>query len=201
MQAEGSAWRGGWHRAAHKMPSPNFNARPPGTDISLIVVHSISLPPGQFGTRQVHELFTNSLDWDSHPYFAQIRGLHVSAHFFIERDGSLWQFVDCKARAWHAGRSSFKNRENCNDYSVGIELEGLEGGRFESTQYATLSTLCADIASDHPITAVVGHEDIAPGRKHDPGAGFDWSGFQQRLGWPAHQFPFHHQPRHISKEG
>ena len=181
------AWRegGGWLTAARACPSPNFGPRPPDTPADLIVIHSISLPPGQYGGNAVEQLFTNRLDWDAHPYFQQIRGLAVSSHFFIRRGGELVQFVDVHARAWHAGASCWRGRDNCNDHSIGIELEGLEGERFEPAQYATLTRLCAALAKRLPIAQVVGHEHIAPGRKHDPGAGFDWAALQQDLGWPA----------------
>lgn len=182
-------WQDGWLRGARALPSPNFDPRPAGTTIDLIVLHSISLPPGEYGGAQVQALFTNSLDWDAHPYFQQIRGLQVSSHFFIRRDGALWQFVSVDDRAWHAGASSHRGRHNCNDFSIGIELEGLEGEAFEAAQYATLRTLCAAIAQRHPIGDVVGHEHVAPGRKHDPGPGFDWQRLQAVLGWPADRFP------------
>ena len=183
------AWRSGWYGAAHALPSPNHGPRPADSAVSLIVVHSISLPPGEFGGDQVQALFTNTLDWDAHPYFQTIRGLEVSAHFFIRRDGALWQFVSVDDRAWHAGASCFGGRDNCNDYSVGIELEGLEGGRFEPAQYAALAPLCRALAARHPIAAIAGHEHIAPGRKHDPGPGFDWPRLRRALRWPAHRFP------------
>ena len=182
-------WQGGWWLPARHLPSPNFGDRPAACDVSLIVVHSISLPPGRFGTGQVQALFSNTLDWDAHPYYQQIRGLQVSAHFYIERDGAPWQFVSCDKRAWHAGASRFGQQENCNDYSIGIELEGLEGGSFEPLQYAMLARLCMAIAGAYPISAAVGHEHIAPGRKHDPGPGFDWQRLQQLLNWPAAWFP------------
>lgn len=182
------AGRHGWHAGALHLPSPNFGPRPEATPISLIVVHSISLPPGIYGGGQVQALFTNTLDWSAHPYFEQIRGMEVSAHFFIGRDGVLWQFVSCDARAWHAGQSSFRGRAQCNDYSIGIELEGLEDDAFEPVQYVTLATLCADLAAHYPIEAIAGHEHIAPGRKQDPGAGFDWRALRRRLGWPASWF-------------
>lgn len=183
-----AGWLGGWYGKARHLPSPNFNARPPGVDVSLIVVHSISLPPGEYGTGQVQALFTNALDWDAHPYFQQIRGLEVSAHFYIERSGALWQFVDCNSRAWHAGSSRFRQQKNCNDFSVGIELEGLEGHLFEPPQYTALAELCTAIATAYPISAIAGHEHIAPDRKHDPGSGFDWQQLQQRLNWPGSRF-------------
>ncbi len=188
-EATDAPWRAGWYSHARKLASPNFGPRPSGTDISLIVVHSISLPPGQFGDDHVQALFTNTLDWSAHPYFERIRGLEVSAHFYIRRDGELWQFVSCDDRAWHAGPSSHRGRDNCNDFSVGIELEGLEGEKFEPTQYDTLTRLSAAIASRYPINAITGHEHIAPGRKQDPGPGFDWPLLQSRLGWPPEQFP------------
>ncbi|TAN09609.1 MAG: 1,6-anhydro-N-acetylmuramyl-L-alanine amidase AmpD [Burkholderiaceae bacterium] len=184
-------WDAGWYASARVLASPNCDARPVAGDVSLIVVHSISLPPGEFGGDEVPALFTNTLDWDAHPYFQSIRGLRVSPHFFIRRDGSLWQFASCDARAWHAGVSMFGNRSQCNDFSVGIELEGLEGERFERVQYDTLVALCRAIATHYPIKAIAGHEHIAPGRKHDPGPGFDWRLVQQALGWPDDRFPPH----------
>lgn len=168
-------WNAGWYHGAHPCPSPNFGPRPAETPVSLVVLHSISLPPGQFGGSQVQDLFLNQLDWNAHPYFQQIQGLQVSAHFYIQRDGKLWQFVSCDARAWHAGASSHKGRNNCNDYSIGIELEGVEGGTFEAPQYATLQALLPELARQYPISDVFGHEHIAPGRKTDPGPGFDWT--------------------------
>jgi AmpD protein len=137
-------------------------------------VHSISLPPGEYGGDAIERLFTNRLAWDEHPYYQQIRGLEVSAHFVVRRDGELLQFVSCDARAWHAGGSVWRGRADCNDYSVGIELEGLEGERFEAAQYGTLATLIKALSRRYPVTAVAGHEHVAPGRKNDPGAGFDW---------------------------
>ena len=169
-----SPWSGGWHRGAQPVACPNFGPRPTGCLIDLIVVHSISLPPGEYGNHNVQRLFTNTLDWDEHPYFNQIRGVEVSAHFFIRRDGVLLQFVDCDARAWHAGKSHFGGRSNRNDDSVGIELEGLEGTVFEAVQYRVLASLCDDLGLRYPIEQIAGHEHIAPGRKHDPGSGFAW---------------------------
>lgn len=188
-QANEPLWRDGWYRYARVLASPNFGPRPAGIDISLIVIHSISLPPGQFGGEYVQALFTNRLIWDEHPYFQQIRSIEVSAHFYIRRDGALWQFVSCEQRAWHAGASSHNGRDNCNDFSIGIELEGLEGGTFEPSQYETLASLCSAIAERYPINAVTGHEDIAPGRKLDPGPGFDWTLLRDTLAWPALRFP------------
>lgn len=161
--------------------SPNSGPRPGKTPIDLIVIHSISLPPGQFGNGNVQRLFTNQLDWDEHPYFQGIRGLQVSSHFFISRSGELWQFVSCDERAWHAGQSSYRGRANCNDDSVGIELEGLEGDTFEAAQYETLTGLCAALMGHYPVAHIAGHEHIAAGRKQDPGPGFDWPLLQRTL--------------------
>ena len=168
------AWEEGWLRQAIRLPSPNFGPRPAQACIDLIVVHSISLPPGQYGGQAVQQLFTNRLDWDAHPYYQQIQGLQVSSHFYIRRDGELWQFVSCDDRAWHAGRSHYRGRDNCNDDSIGIELEGLEGDTFEPQQYDCLARLCRQLAARYPIAHIAGHEHVAPGRKQDPGAGFDW---------------------------
>jgi N-acetyl-anhydromuramyl-L-alanine amidase AmpD len=183
-------WQAGWYRQAQRLDSPNFGARPPDTPVSLVVVHSISLPPGQYGGSQVQALFTNQLDWDAHPYFQTIRGLQVSAHFFIARDGALWQFVSCDDRAWHAGASVFNDRENCNDFSIGVELEGLEGDVFEPTQYASLARVCLALRQRYPIAHVAGHEHIAPGRKQDPGPGFNWTLLMQSVAWGPQSFPF-----------
>jgi AmpD protein len=188
-ERDNTLWRSGWYRFARAMPSPNFGSRPPGTVVDLIVVHAISLPPGQYGGPEVQQLFSNTLDWNAHPYFETIRGLEVSAHFYIQRNGELWQFVDCGARAWHAGRSHYLGRDNCNDHSIGIELEGIDGGLFETAQYETLSSLCASLAAQHNIQHIAGHEHIAPNRKADPGEGFDWTFLQQSLGWPTKYFP------------
>lgn len=168
-------WENGWYVPAQRLDSPNFGERPMGACIDLVVVHSISLPPGRYGGGEIQALFTNQLDWDAHPYFQSIRGTQVSAHFLIARNGVLWQFVSCDHRAWHAGLSSFGGRDNCNDFSVGIELEGLEGSHFEPTQYATLLKLCQALHLRYPMRFITSHEHIAPGRKQDPGSGFDWS--------------------------
>ncbi|MET4579191.1 1,6-anhydro-N-acetylmuramyl-L-alanine amidase AmpD [Ottowia thiooxydans] len=184
-----SLWDQGWYRHARRLDSPNFGPRPVGTEVDLIVVHSISLPPGRFEGDYVQALFTNQLNWEEDPYFQGIRGLEVSAHFYVRRDGALWQFVSCSDRAWHAGASCHQGRSNCNDFSVGIELEGLEGGVFEPAQYETLSSLCAAIAGHYPISAISGHEHIAPGRKQDPGVGFDWDELRNNLGWSEERFP------------
>ena len=182
-------WDRGWYRFARRLDSPNFGPRPRAAHIDLVVLHSISLPPGQYGGPEVQALFTNTLDWDAHPYFQQIRGLQVSSHFFIRRGGELLQFVSCDDRAWHAGVSSYRGREQCNDDSIGIELEGLEGQTFEPAQYETLASLCASLAIQYPIEHVAGHEHIAPGRKKDPGEGFLWARLQHSLGWPGRYFP------------
>jgi AmpD protein len=192
-------WDGGWYRHARRLDSPNFGPRPAAEDardeegmaqvIDLIVVHSISLPPGQYGGDAVQSLFTNTLDWNAHPYFKSIEGLQVSAHFYVRRDGALWQFVSCDDRAWHAGVSHYCGRDNCNDFSIGIELEGLEGDTFEMAQYETLSSLCAALAQHYPVRQIAGHEHIAPGRKADPGPGFDWPRLRNSLGWPDRYFP------------
>ncbi|MDR0458023.1 MAG: 1,6-anhydro-N-acetylmuramyl-L-alanine amidase AmpD [Burkholderiaceae bacterium] len=177
----GDLWRGGWYRPAQRQPSPNFGPRPAGADISLIVLHSISLPPGVYGGVAVLDLFGNRLDWDAHPYFQTLRGLQVSAHFFIRRGGQIIQCVSGDERAWHAGASCWRGRANCNDYAIGIELEGLEGQPFAAPQYAALARLTADLARHYPIAAIAGHEHVAPGRKRDPGAGFDWARLQRQL--------------------
>ena len=182
-------WQNGWYRYAKRLNSPNFGPRPKDAAIDLIVVHSISLPPGEYGTGCVQQLFTNQLDWDAHAYFATIRNMQVSAHFFICRNGELWQFVSCDDRAWHAGVSDYRGRANCNDDSVGIELEGLEGLIFEYTQYEVLASLCTALQQRYPIAHVAGHEHIAPGRKADPGSGFNWQAFAKMLAWPTNFFP------------
>ena len=171
------------------MDSPNFGPRPDGAAIDLVVLHSISLPPGVYGGTQVQALFTNQLDWSEHPYFQTLRGLQVSSHFYIQRQGELWQFVSCDDRAWHAGVSHYRGRDNCNDDSIGIELEGLEGDSFEPAQYETLQSLVSALAGRHAIAHIAGHEHIAEGRKNDPGAGMDWARLQRSLGLAAHCFP------------
>lgn len=168
-------WRAGWWSGAQRRDSPNFGPRPDGSAVSLLVLHSISLPPGEYGGDAIERLFTNRLDWSAHPYYEQIRGMRVSAHFLVRRDGSLLQFVSCDRRAWHAGRSSWRGRDDCNDFSIGVELEGLEGEAFESAQYGAVTALAAGLARRYPIEAVAGHEHVAPGRKGDPGAGFEWA--------------------------
>ena len=168
----------GWLADARRLPSPNRDARPDGMAIELIVIHNISLPPGVFDGDAVIDLFTNRLDWDAHPYYQGIRGLQVSAHFFIRRDGALIQFVPCALRAWHAGASTWMGRERCNDFSIGIELEGSDDAAFTEAQYAALIPLVQQLRQAYPIRAVVGHSDIAPGRKTDPGPHFEWQRFR-----------------------
>jgi AmpD protein len=182
-------WQDGWYRFARVLRSPNAGQRPVNALIDLLVVHSISLPPGRYGGDEVLQLFTNTLDWNADPYFESIRGMQVSAHFFIRRSGALWQFVSCDARAWHAGRSRYRGRDNCNDDSIGIELEGLEGDPFEDAQYETLASLCAALSQRYPVAYIAGHEHIAPGRKQDPGSGFHWAFLQRALGWDTQCFP------------
>ncbi len=179
----------GWMSGVRHCVSPNFGPRPAGATVDLAVVHSISLPPGVYGGDAIERLFTNRLDWNEHPYYGEIRGMEVSAHFLVRRTGEIVQFVSTLDRAWHAGRSSWLGRENCNDYSVGVELEGLEGGLFEPEQYARLAELLIALLRRLPLRSVVGHEHVAPGRKQDPGSGFDWPGLIDRLGWPGRCFP------------
>jgi N-acetyl-anhydromuramoyl-L-alanine amidase len=184
-------WDEGWYRFARRLDSPNFGPRPAGMVVDLVVVHSISLPPAasesDYGGGYVQQLFTNTLDWEAHPYFETIRNQKVSAHFFIERTGALWQFVSCDARAWHAGQSSYTNKNdviknNCNDFSVGVELEGVPGETFADAQYESLASLNAALALIYPALDYAGHEHIAPGRKDDPGPGFDWSRAMRAIG-------------------
>ena len=183
------AWKDGWYRFARPLPSPNFGPRPKAVRTDLVVLHSISLPPGRYGGTEVQQLFTNQLDWSAHPYFETIRGMQVSSHFYIQRHGELWQFVSCDDRAWHAGVSQFRGRDNCNDFSIGIELEGLEGLCFEPEQYETLIALMSALTASYPIAHITGHEHIAPGRKNDPGAGMDWSLLHKSLGLSPQCFP------------
>ncbi|MFY9513644.1 MAG: 1,6-anhydro-N-acetylmuramyl-L-alanine amidase AmpD [Rubrivivax sp.] len=183
-------WRDGWWSAARAVPSPNHGPRPAGADVALVVLHSISLPPGEYGGDAIEHLFTNRLDPQAHPSFAALRGLEVSAHFVVRRDGELLQFVSCDRRAWHAGRSAWRGRDNCNDWSIGIELEGLEGRSFEAAQYTVLARLLRVLSARYPITEAVGHEHVAPGRKADPGLGFDWLRLRRTLRRQRPQLPF-----------
>lgn len=162
---------------ARQVPSPNQDERPVDTDPELVVIHGISLPPGEFGGPHVEQLFTNCLPRDGHPYFETIAELRVSAHLFIRRDGEVVQFVPLHRRAWHAGASCWEGRERCNDYSIGIELEGADDSAYEEAQYQALTSLLACLQSAYPALSshrVVGHSDVAPGRKTDPGPAFDW---------------------------
>ena len=164
----------GWVPACRCVPSPNHDERPDGTLINLLVIHAISLPPGEFGGNAVSEFFTNCLDATAHPYFATIAARRVSAHFFVRRDGEVIQFVSCLSRAWHAGVSCWRGRECCNDFSIGIELEGDDVSNYADAQYAALRRLAAGLRAIYPIASSVGHADIAPARKTDPGPHFDW---------------------------
>lgn len=164
-------------RPARQCPSPNRDARPAGAELSLVVIHGISVPPGEFGGDGVERLFTNTLDWKAHPYFASLRGLEVSSHLLVRRDGEVVQFVPFTHRAWHAGVSCFRGREACNDYSIGIELEGEDETPYCDAQYAALSAVIGALLEACPSLGkrrIAGHCDVAPGRKTDPGPAFDW---------------------------
>ncbi|MBK6629829.1 MAG: 1,6-anhydro-N-acetylmuramyl-L-alanine amidase AmpD [Betaproteobacteria bacterium] len=171
----------GWLTGPRRVPSPNCDERPAGQLIRLIVVHAISLPPGEFGGDGIERLFTNTLDPAAHPYYREILSLRVSAHFLIRRAGDVVQFVPCHLRAWHAGASSWRGAEGCNDFSIGIELEGSDDLSFGPPQYATLARLVHNLRQHYPIEDIVGHSDIAPGRKTDPGPQFDWMQFHRLL--------------------
>ena len=172
----------GWAAGIRRVESPNCDDRPAGTEVSLLVVHSISLPPGEFGGDSIERLFTNRLDPAAHPYFREIEGLKVSAHFLVRRDGRVIQFVPVYRRAWHAGASSWRGRNACNDFSVGVELEGTDDSAFEEAQYRALDGLIARLRGALPLRDIAAHSDIAPGRKSDPGAAFAWSRVLSRLG-------------------
>lgn len=177
----------GWLRPVRRCPSPNFNQRPPGEVVSLLVIHNISLPPGQFGGGYVERFFCNQLPVDDHPYFLSIRDLRVSAHCLIARDGCLTQFVSFLDRAWHAGVSSFAGRDNCNDYSIGIELEGTDDSGFTPVQYGVLAAVTRLLQNLYPALVrgrIVGHSTVAPGRKTDPGPAFDWGHYFDLLERP-----------------
>ncbi len=183
-----SCWQGeGWLEGVDWLPSPNFGKRPRDAAVSLIVVHSISLPPDEFGGDWVEKLFLNQLDPQGHPYFATIAGTEVSAHFYVRRGGRVIQFVGCDRRAWHAGDSQWCGRGNCNDYSVGIELEGSDRRSFTAVQYAALWSLVDRLRERYPITAIAGHCHVAPGRKTDPGPRFDWAALRER--YPILELP------------
>lgn len=164
----------GWLGGVRRVPSPNCDERPDGQVVSLIVIHAISLPPSRFGGGDIERLFTNTLDPDGHPYFACLGALRVSAHFLIRRDGETIQFVSCDRRAWHAGVSNWQGRPRCNDFSIGIELEGCDDLPFEDSQYGRLIELIKRLCAYYPVTALAGHADIAPERKTDPGPCFAW---------------------------
>jgi N-acetyl-anhydromuramoyl-L-alanine amidase len=180
--------RSGIVRAAAQIASPNCDARPAGARISLLVIHGISLPPGEFGGPWIVELFTNRLKTDAHPYFAEVANQKVSAHFLIRREGSLAQFVPCSMRAWHAGVSDWRGQERCNDFSIGIELEGADDVPYTDAQYTMLAALTRALRRRYRIRDVVGHCDIASGRKTDPGPAFDWPRFR-RLIVPRNRLP------------
>ena len=183
----------GWLEPADNIslrPSPNFNERPENIDISLLVIHNISLPPGQFGTPFVADLFLNQLDLSADPWFEEnLKGLTVSAHFFIDRTGHITQFVAGNARAWHAGVSRHEGREQCNDFSLGIELEGTDTLAYTAQQYQALTDLTRCLRARYPLTAVRGHCDIAPERKTDPGPAFDWARYAALAGWSVAALP------------
>lgn len=169
---------------AHFVPSPNQSERPAGEQPSLLVVHNISLPPGEFGGPHIDRLFCNTLDCNEHPFFREIEGLRVSAHLLIRRDGSLTQYVPFDRKAWHAGKSIFEGRDECNEYSIGIELEGTDDQPFEDIQYQCLSGITRALMQAYPLITperITGHSDIAPGRKTDPGPCFDWQRLRQAL--------------------
>lgn len=170
----------GWAAGVQRKPSPNYDRREDGRPAELLVIHNISLPPGQFGGPYIADLFLNRLDCDAHPYFDQLRALRVSAHFLIRRDGKVIQFVSANDRAWHAGASTFCGQERCNDFSIGIELEGTDCDPFESAQYASLSALTLALQQAYPLKTVTGHEHIAPDRKTDPGPFFDWHQYREQ---------------------
>jgi len=184
--------RHGWLQAATGVslaPSPNHDERPPRQDAFLLVMHNISLPPGCFGGQEIIDFFQNRLDYRSHPWLDRLRELRVSAHFLLRRDGSIVQFVSTHRRAWHAGVSTFEQRERCNDFSIGIELEGTDTLPYTDAQYAALQRLMPALRARHPLKAVRGHEHIAPGRKTDPGPAFDWKRFGQENGLLRRQLP------------
>ena len=182
----GATFSNGWDLSAANQHSQNFDARPVGCVPELLVIHNISLPMGQFTTDYVADLFMNRLDCAAHPELAQLAGVRVSAHFFIRRDGGLMQFVSADQRAWHAGVSAYQGRERCNDFSIGVELEGSDFVPFETAQYDSLVQLTHKLIQHYPIKDIVGHQDIAPIRKTDPGPFFDWVLYQNLL---QHRFP------------
>ncbi|MEE2729196.1 MAG: 1,6-anhydro-N-acetylmuramyl-L-alanine amidase AmpD [Pseudomonadota bacterium] len=174
-----------WLVEAKRVPSPNYNERPQGMEPELVVIHCISLPPGQYGSDHIEQFFQNGLCVDEHPYFEEIQGMEVSSHLLVRRDGEIVQFVPFDKRAWHAGQSCYGERHNCNDFSIGIELEGTDDSPFEALQYDRLKQVIETLVSHYPtlnLQALTGHSDIAPGRKTDPGPHFDWQKLYQALG-------------------
>ena len=171
----------GWVSGVHKIASANYDPRPAGTEIDLLVIHNISLPPDQFGGKAIVDFFTNQLDITAHPYYAQLKDVRVSSHFLIRRDGRILQFVPCVQRAWHAGVSSWQGRTRCNDFSIGIELEGSDFVPFTDRQYAALARLTRRLRCKYPLRSIAGHSDIAPVRKTDPGPYFDWPRFRAAI--------------------
>lgn len=167
----------GWLSGCRRVESPNQDERPPGAEVSLLLVHSISLPPGEYGGDAIERLFTNRLDPAAHPYFAAVAGLEVSAHFLVRRDGALVQFVPAGRRAWHAGASRWRGRARCNDFSLGVELEGVDTDAFADAQYEALARLARALRAALPLRHLAAHSDVAPGRKTDPGARFAWPRF------------------------
>lgn len=180
----------GWASDVTRIDSPNFDDRPAGMPIELIVLHNISLPPGRFGSGDIAAFFTNRLDPSRHPFFETIHQAQVSAHFLVARDGAIVQFVSCHARAWHAGASDFFGQTRCNDFSIGIEIEGCDDQPFEAAQYSAVATLLTALRQAYPIRAIAGHSDIAPGRKTDPGPCFDWDRLMQVSELGAEWFPY-----------
>ena len=179
----------GWVAGIRRLPTGNCDARAPQSEVDLLVLHNISLPPGQFRTGLVEALFCNALQGGGHPFLELLAGVRVSAHFLLERDGRLTQFVSCRQRAWHAGVSVFGDRSGCNDFSIGVELEGSDFTPFAAAQYAALAQLTAALRAAFPLRAVRGHSDIAPGRKTDPGPMFDWERYARAAQLPADWLP------------
>ena len=181
----------GWLSDVRRLPSPNCDPRPPGLEPELIVIHGISLPPGRYGGPWIDRLFTNVLPAEADPYFATIQDLRVSSHVLISRDGTLTQYVPFSMRAWHAGASNWCGREACNDYSIGIELEGADDEPYDDRQYPVLAALIAVLQQAYPALAsgaIAGHSDVAPGRKTDPGPGFDWKRLERRVSTAGGRF-------------
>ena len=189
-------WHSGWLQGVHHCPSPHHDDRPAESKVNLLVIHGISLPAGSFDGDAVLQLFAGTLDLRQHASFASLQGLRVSAHFFVRRDGRIWQCVSTQARAWHAGASAFLGRERCNDFSIGIEVEGCDDLPYTLLQYRATAWLCRVLTRQHPIAQVVGHMHIAPGRKTDPGPTFEWHTLRALSRLPRRYFaiaqPHHH---------